>query len=111
MHIFGSYNFESGMDQDDAHARYFEQSRSVHSEAVSAINVRLSGPQCCVLRESLICARGSPRLKSGPNEPLSAIQLGTLYERRGETFLTDLCGAFSIAIVDPRQRRMMLAID
>jgi asparagine synthase (glutamine-hydrolysing) len=111
MRIFGFYHVVEPADHNTRLARYLESCVDKSNCTLAAANARLTAPSCDQSENLLIGVRGDPRLRSEPEQRLSASSIGSLYKSKGERFLNDLCGSFALAIIEPDQRRVLLAID
>lgn len=111
MRIFGFYHYDNRPDRGTGQAQYFASSDASGSSSVSLRGSHLTAPDCADTQAILVGFRGIPRLRSAPQRLLAPSDIASLYLAKGTSFLEQLCGSFSLAVIEPERRRALLAVD
>lgn len=111
MRLFGFYHSTGDEHRTQAFGQYCGSLDPLGSKRVSAAGVVVIAPNSAHTRDLIVGYRGTPRLRSAPESLLNSEQIASLFAKKGSRFLDELCGAFSLAIVEPDKQLALLAVD
>ena len=111
MRIFGYLQPADGTELSGDYARYFASTAVDTCPSAGSSVARIAAPASGCSRNVLVGIRGTPRTKRQPARVINVDEIVSLYLENGERFLADLCGSFSLALIEPEKCYALLAID